>query len=469
MRVSMPSSDAAMTRRDYRIPETSGEVLCEPGGEAIAALLEANAQALAAARVDILGRHLADLRAEARAQVLAAARDHARRLGLVGLTDPILLEGGPGAGGRPLILSGHQPQFVHPGVWLKYFLLDHLCRRLDGAGVNIVVDSDAVEAVAADVPAMNGELALARETLVETPPDVPYEVHPAPTRGAWERYLDRLRARLDAAGASFIDERLARFAASAAAALDGAATLSDFLTGARRRYEGGPRRYLEIGVSQMAATPAFLRFFLHIALDHARFASLYNATLDDYRQRHRLRSVAQPFPNLMVEEGRVELPFWVVRGGRREPLFAEPVGGALRLLAPDTVLLDLPAGDPEAALSDLRASGLRVRPRALTLTTFCRLCVGDLFIHGVGGGRYDEATDAVAEAFYGIRPPDYMVATATLWLPLGSPAQIAEERNRLNRRLLDLQHSPDRYLEDPDDGQRALIEEKWTHIRAVEG
>ena len=36
-----------------------------------------------------------------------------------------------------------------------------------------------------------------------------------------------------------------------------------------------------------------------------------------------------------------------------------------------------------------------LRPRALTLTLFARLCVADFFIHGIGGGKYDEVTDRI--------------------------------------------------------------------------
>ena len=31
--------------------------------------------------------------------------------------------------------------------------------------------------------------------------------------------------------------------------------------------------------------------------------------------------------------------------------------------------------------------GIYIRPRALTLTLFVRVCLGDFFIHGIGGGK----------------------------------------------------------------------------------
>ena len=55
---------------------------------------------------------------------------------------------------------------------------------------------------------------------------------------------------------------------------------------------------------------------------------------------------------------------------------------------------------------------------ALVNTLYCRLFLGEYFLHGIGGGKYDEVTDALAQAFYGVEPPAYGVLTATLLLPL---------------------------------------------------
>ena len=44
-----------------------------------------------------------------------------------------------------------------------------------------------------------------------------------------------------------------------------------------------------------------------------------------------------------------------------------------------------------------------------------------------------------------------------------------EERQALRRRLLELQHNPDRVLADPTPPQQALISEKWRLIAALDG
>ena len=77
-------------------------------------------------------------------------------------------------------------------------------------------------------------------------------------------------------------------------------------------------------------------------------------------------------------------------------------------------------------------------------------------------------TDAVIREYFGLEPPAYAVTTATMHLPLQG-YDAGEERQALRRRLLELQHNPDRVLADPTPQERALISEKWRLIAALDG
>ena len=63
---------------------------------------------------------------------------------------------------------------------------------------------------------------------------------------------------------------------------------------------------------------------------------------------------------------------------------------------------------------------------------FARYLLGDLFIHGIGGAKYDELGDAIAGEFFGIEPPSYLTLSMTLWLDLGtdpaSPERLQADR-----------------------------------------
>ncbi len=468
---------------DYAIPEQSGEVLIVPPYDQVAGLLGAAGEA-PWGDADVLGTPLAEFRRRVRARALALALAYTRGgppSREAGPAPPPARGGGP-PGGRPLILMGHQPVFFHPGVWMKFFLLARLAAEHGATGVHLIVDTDATGTIAAEVPAARERLARAAETLVDLPDDMPLEAAPPPPPEAWAAFVERVRHCLVTLPSPVFVEHLNAFASGEPAARRAARTLAEFLGRLRRGYEaranptrtceapgdgpGGSPGYLELPVSRLADTPEFRAFALHLVRSPDALQRIYNASLDEYRRVHHLRSAANPFPNLNHSSSGIETPFWVVSGGHRSELFAARRGahvvlataaGPVATIAPD-------AGGVEA----LGASGVAIRPRAMTLTLFARLCLGDLFIHGVSGGRYDRVTDVISAQVFGCRPPAYMVATATLHPPLLAGGGATGQRQTLERRLMDLRHNPDRYLAAPADDQRRLVDEKWSLIRAVE-
>lgn len=439
-----------LTKMELEIPQGSGEVLCIPPAPEFSSVAQQNAVLLADAPLQFAGVPLRELRERVRRHVLEKAAAYTRALGI----DPRR----PEVDGL-LFVTGHQPFLFHPGIWIKHLLVD----RLASGGITALtmpVDSDAAEEIGADVPRMNAGLHRVRERLVQAAAEVPYEVISPPALGAWNEFLSRLAGHLRTLPEAEVLEVFQAFVRRTAA-LDGAPEIGTFLTMARRRYEGD-RRYLELPVSRMADTPEFRQFVLHIIRDSERFADCYNKHLDAYRERYNIRTTAQPFPDLEVYGTRIELPFWLLQNGRRQPLFAERQPRSWRLWAEGESIATIPDGDGAEALDSMP-----VRPRALTLTAFTRLCLADLFVHGVGGGRYDRATDEVIREYFGIAPPAYAVVTATLHLPLAA-FDAASERQPLQRRLLELQHNPDRILADPSSEQQALIEEKWRLIATLD-
>lgn len=443
--------ESAAVETDYAIPERSGETLIVPPPERLASLLTLYDPGGGAA---VLGIPLRDLRRRTRERV-------------AGITAAASGRPAPRAD-RPLILMGHQPIFFHPGVWIKYFLLSKWSGTNGAAGLHCVVDTDATGPISAAIPTGRDGVGRTDRTLVALDDDVPLESAAVPAPDAWEAFAGAVRADLGGLGAPDLLDRFAAFAAAEPAVRRGAATLAMYLDGLRRAYEAraGEPRYTEVNVSTLAATPEFQAFALHLLQEPRALLAAYNGCLDEYRRAHRVRSAANPFPNLIEAGGRTEMPFWILHGGRRTDLFASREGGRLVLGSAAATLATVPAGP--AGVEALAAAGVALRPKALTLTMFARLCLGDLFIHGVGGGRYDRVTDPLAQRLFGVLPAPYAVATATLHLPLGATRDPAGGRHALERRLMDLRHNPDRHLAAAGDDERRLVDEKWRLIREVE-
>ena len=435
---------------DYTIPERSGEALIVPPLDRVPALL-AESRAAVWDGADVLGVPLGEFRRRARARALARAAEY------TGVPSP--------ADTGPLVVMGHQPVLFHPGVWFKYLVLTKITSSAPATGLHVIVDTDATGPVGADAPDARGGLVRAHETLADLPADVPLETVPPPGAAAWNAFCERMRAHLATVSVPALRPRFEEWAGGAQDARD-AASLGTWLARLRRRYESraGAPGYLELPMSWAADTPEFRAFAVHLLRDPAELVRAYNGQLSAYRTAHRLRSSANPFPDLACDGGRVEAPFWVMRGGRRRELRVSRADGRLELTVGSETIGAIPAD--ASGVEALGELGVVLRPKAIALTMFARLCLGDLFIHGVGGGRYDRVTDAIALDLFGRRPSPYLVATATLHLPLAGEAAGAERR-ALEARLIDLRHNPDRHLAAATEAQRRLVDEKWDLIRAV--
>jgi hypothetical protein len=80
---------------------------------------------------------------------------------------------------------------------------------------------------------------------------------------------------------------------------------------------------------------------------------------------------------------------------------------------------------------------------------YARLVLSDLFIHGIGGAKYDELTDEIIRRFFGIEPPGYLTATATFRLPIERPQVTVEDLRQIVQRIRDLRYRPESFLGDP--------------------
>ena len=437
-------------------PGGHGEVLCDPPYATWADIVEANRRASAG-----WPEPLRICRDAARRELLALARQWTAALGV---------DADRGTDDRPIVMTGHQPELYHPGVWVKVFLLDRLARETGAIGVDLVVDTDRAGETGARLPLLGPPVAM--ESVVLTPgTEGAFAQAAVPDQDERTRFRERGAAVLSDLPAPALGHHFAAFCD----ALDDAATrtedLGQFMTAARRSYEGPAKSgYLEAPVSQIASLRSYLEWAASLLADAARFREVMNEALRSYRARTGTRSGAQPFPDLDAQGELIEAPFWLLREGRRERVWVRSdgalhAGEALEPVAPDV--------SPDT-LQRLASAGATLAPKAITLTFFARLFLSDFFIHGTGGGRYDRVTDAVITAYYGIEPPRFVVASMTLLLPLGAHVATADEVAVLQQALHRLEHNPDSSLDelefDDENEQvraRALADRKGELVEAI--
>jgi len=421
------------------LPAGHGEVLTRPGFSEWERLARANHTAAEAWTFLVNGVPAAQVRALARAEALDAAGEWSEKLAtpLTERRDPVGI----------VVATGHQPELYHPGVWIKDFLLQRLSDESGAAAFDIVVDTDGFDTLSVSSPCMRPGVSRCQQYLAVGGLNATYAGAAVPSDGELADFCDATESMLSSLPAPAISRHFGTFAGDLRSAREDADNLAELVTIARRRYEAAAGTdYLELPLTSLIRTEAFAAFVCDIARRADDFRDAYNGELDDYRTANKTRNAAQPFPNLGHEDGRIELPLWSVTASHREPVWVETdADGQVRFLsASGQQLLELGAGqDPVTAL---RAAGVTFAPKALLLTLFVRLFCCDLFIHGVGGGRYDSVTDGVCRRYYGIEPPAFVVASITMYLPLGAHAvtdeEIAAAKDRLNR----LDHNPDALL-----------------------
>jgi len=110
------------------------------------------------------------------------------------------------------------------------------------------------------------------------------------------------------------------------------------------------------------------------------------------------------------------------------------------------------AGQACGELADLTKRAIKLRTRAAITTMFARLFLGDVFLHGVGGAKYDALTGQLIRRFFGFEPPEFMVASATLRLPIARRRVTEDDQRRVHRLLRELKFHPEQHVSQPDRG-----------------
>ncbi len=358
-----------------------------------------------------------------------------------------------------VIMAGHQPEFFHPGVWAKNVVAARLAAAAGGRGVFLSVDSDVPHTHSLTWPeTSDGVVREAYADLMPAPRGVSYEQFPPFSDDAWKRAFDRLPDWLLSDDKSALPDFVASFSRCHGSETPdypsrwarGMAALAAAVGVQSLEVARTSDIYTPTSTTHRPCAPAFIA---HLLLNAEQFAAAYNRALAAYRKRRDIKGRQHPIPDLAIQGEKTETPFWMIHSAQpRQRLAVSPHGDdAIMLWAGHepicTLGREMLTKQPTGILLDCLGHW-RIRPRALAQTMYARLFGCDLFIHGIGGAKYDQVADEVIRTFFDAEPPHYACVSATLRLPLPTYGVTQRDLNIAAQAERDLQFNPQRYAAD---------------------
>ncbi|MDX2146417.1 MAG: hypothetical protein SFZ23_02755 [Planctomycetota bacterium] len=305
-------------------------------------------------------------------------------------------------------MSGHQAEIWHPGVLAKYFVVATLTQQLEASGWSVhsqwlVVDQDAGDPESPGGPdslafleqvseAKASRLRRARVGLTPVSsasqaqqssvakgagasrgggganlteiatgcrePVVPEQDWPNAASPEASVRLSRILSSLrECSSEASLARQFGRVACSLAAELIPSSRVDP------------------VYATDLARLPSFRRFIACMIQDSRACVEAYNAAV--------LANPEAKLRPLRVQEQHIELPLWRLRWGQpRERVFSS-----------DADVRALASGERAQTEDEVHASAGLLAPRALAMTAHARGELCDLFVHGLGGGVYDQVME----------------------------------------------------------------------------
>ncbi len=406
---------------DLHVPTEQGECLVAPAAQRLPKAVEYNRSLFAQYQFKIAGMPFAAVREMVRSRIGA---------------DVAPLD-------KPFIATGHQPDFFHAGVWAKHIVAKRLADAVGGSAFDLIVDHDAPKQHTVAVPTIEDGLAHAIDVpYANAPAEHPFEFIPKSSDQQTQQFIERMRK---AMGERYDSTLLPEFL-EAYQATDG--DWVDQALAARKAVETNMGIQL---IQRRTSRFWYSPLLAELLLSAESFANTYNQILAGEDPGEDVHEPDRSVATLERIKGTIELPLWINHPGQpRHRLFVAKENGKTHLFAEsqrvatfdDARIKDWPSF--EADLHKLSPWG--IRPKALILTMWARLFWADIFIHGIGGAKYDRLTDRLIQCFFGVEPPVMACVSATLRMSLPKTGATEKQIEDATRSLRDINFNPHRYI-----------------------
>ena len=460
-----------------RAPKRDGQTLDLPANEEVATLLRDNLALRQSANSAPNDFPLRDLQSRARAETIELAVSWSNQY----LPVEARLDANSFHPSSPIIFGGHQPTLFHPGVWYKNFRLHQIAQASGATAINMIVDNDLSGAASIKFPQRSKTRAAIGLVAFDAPGSaVPFEMQKIVDPKIFESFGKQSADSISQLVSNPIVKHLWPEVVKAEKALTQshrAASPGHAIAAGRHMLEHAHGlRTLEVPISRLAGTSSFAEFSGYLIEHLTKFRDAYNQSIIRYRARHGIRSSAHPVPELgrLEESGQqwLEAPFWIWtdQSPLRKPMFVRQVGNDLEISNSHATLAKISI----TAWSDWlveqnqqiqsTGKGIFIRPRALITTMFARLLASDLFVHGIGGAKYDQLTNQIIVDFFGVDPPRFVTATGSWRLPTGFPEVYPADITTRKEALRKMRFHPETFVSTADDDITRLIESKHSAI-----
>ncbi|HTA76315.1 MAG TPA: hypothetical protein VK791_04095 [bacterium] len=317
----------------------------------------------------------------------------------------------------PVVLTGHQPIFFYPGIWAKCLAASQLALSVSGVAYHKLTDTALSPEFTHFIPEINEKgKAHRREVDFFISKDAkakerstPYAFLPAPDEGA----LKKILSDLEAFGPASAHKSVKYFEDKLIKGLKVNSSWDQFHSHSLDLLDqiDGNKRTTLVG-SQLWASEPFLNFVTYWLIHMTELGEQYNESLNEYRKKNGITHDIEPVPNLKFEDWYFETPFWgSAKSHHRDTIWAKTDGKKVTLKVKGV------EGHHDFLLDDLKnqlnASPLKIWPKAIPQTLFCRMYLCDFFIHGIGGGVYEEVVDLFFKKTTQVDPPAYGIVSAT--------------------------------------------------------
>ncbi|MAX26546.1 MAG: hypothetical protein CMJ19_18795 [Phycisphaeraceae bacterium] len=320
----------------------------------------------------------------------------------------------------PIIATGHQAWFWHPGILAKDMAMAEAARYHGGDMLHLVVDHDVHPAMQMPIPIRFGAEVIDQEVqLAKVHEDLPIASQ-APVD--IKQVQDNLWYLKQEQSAS-----LGRALLNMPSCCNLAQQITVILTRLMKQWVGDvPVLYS----TQLLELPSAKRYVDQMLDDPQSCARCYNNAVNEVPNA----GIAP----LSMEMDRVELPLWLIQWGKpRARVYAD--------IADEQAIMVDEEGNP------IDRSEALLAPKALFLSALMRSIVSQLFIHGKGGGVYDQVTEIWWSQWNQPALNALAIASADLYMQWDVPLAHQEDVEQAVCHLHHLRHNIDHYTEvDPE-------------------